>query len=363
MDKHFYAVIMAGGSGSRLWPLSRKNNPKQSLVLDGDKTLFQQAIARLEGLFPLDRVLVVTVADQVANMVDEVPSLPKENYVIEPCPRGTASVVGLAALAVKARDPRGSMAILTADHLIKNVMHLHQLLQSAYAAAQEGYLVTLGITPDSPSIGYGYIQKGEKLGQHQSLDVFKVEKFKEKPDLEQAKVLIADGQHVWNSGMFVWKIDVILNEINHQMPELYASLQQIDADWMTDNYEETINAIWKGLRPQTIDYGIMENAEKVAVIPTLDLGWHDVGTWQSLFEALKRDQEGNIVLRGDNIQFDTHGTLICEDSPDRLIVTIGVEDLIIVDAGNALLVCDRKQAQRVREVVKYLEKNGRSDYL
>ncbi len=187
MEDQFYAVIMAGGSGSRLWPLSRKNNPKQSLVLDGDKTLFQQAIARLEGLFPLERVLVVTVADQVANLVTEVPALPKENYVIEPCPRGTASVVGLAALAVKARDPQGSMAILTADHLIKNVSHLHQLLRAAYAAAQEGYLVTLGITPDSPATGYGYIQKSEKLGNYQSLDVFKVEKFKEKPTLNRQR--------------------------------------------------------------------------------------------------------------------------------------------------------------------------------
>ncbi len=163
--------------------------------------------------------------------------------------------------------------------------------------------------------------------------------------------------------MFVWKTDVILNEISDQMPELYTSLQRIDADWATDKYEETINAIWTGIRPQTIDYGIMENASKVAVIPTIDLGWHDVGSWQSLFEALESDQDGNIVLRGQNIAFDTHGTLICEDLPDRLVVTIGVENLIIVDTGNALLVCDRKQAQRVREAVKFLEKNGRSYYL
>lgn len=363
MNKHYYAVIMAGGTGSRLWPLSRKNNPKQSLVLDGDKTLFQQAIARLTGLFPLDRVLVVTVADQVNQLMKEVPDLPKENYVIEPCPRGTASVVGLAVLAIKARDPQGTMAILTADHLIKNVSHLHQLLVSAYDVAQERYLVTLGITPDAPATGYGYIQKGAQIGTYQSLDVFQVEKFKEKPDLETAKTLIADGMHVWNSGMFVWQSEVIFQEFARQMPELYRKLMEIDEVWSTAIYEETITSIWNGLKPQTIDYGIMENAEKVAVIPTVDLGWHDVGSWQSLFEALESDQEGNIVLRGQNIQFDTYGTLICEDSPDRLIVTIGVKDLIIVDAGNALLICDRKQAQRVREVVKYLEKSGRSDYL
>ena len=363
MTNHYYAVIMAGGSGSRLWPLSRKNMPKQSLVLEGNKTLFQYAIERLKGKFPMARILVVTIADQVDQLMAEVPELPKANYVIEPCPRGTASVVGLAAMAVKARDPQGTMAILTADHLIKNVSHLHQLLDSAYEVAQAGYLVTLGITPDAPATGYGYIQKGEQIGNYQSLDVFQVEKFKEKPDLETAKALIADGLHVWNSGMFVWQSEVIFQEFAGQMPEFYGKLMEIDQVWSTAAYEETINTIWSKIEPQTIDYGIMENAEKVAVIPTVDLGWHDVGSWQSLFEALESDQSGNIVLRGENIQFDTHGTLICEDSPDRLIVTIGIKDLIIVDSGNALLVCDRKYAQRVREVVKFLEKNGRSDYL
>ena len=363
MEEHFYAVIMAGGSGSRLWPLSRKNNPKQSLRLDGDKTLFQQAISRLKGLFPLKHVLVVTIAEQRDRLMAEVPDLPEENFILEPCPRGTASVVGIAALAIKARDPQGTMAILTADHLINNVHHLHQLLRSAYQTAQEGYLVTLGITPNEPATGYGYIQKGASLGKFHALNVFKVEKFKEKPNIEQAKLLVADGQHVWNSGMFVWQIDIILTEIEEQMPELHGSLKQIETVWATDAYEETINALWKGIAPQTIDYGIMEKASKVAVIPTIDLGWHDVGSWQSLFEALNCDSEGNIVLRGQNISFDTHGTLILEDSPDRLIVTIGVEDLIIIDTGNALLVCDRKQAQRVREVVKFLKTSGRSDYL
>ena len=363
MKKHYYAVIMAGGSGSRLWPLSRKTMPKQSLVLDGDKTLFQTAIERLRGKFPISRILIVTIADQLDQLIEEVPDLPKENYVIEPCPRGTASVVGLAALAIKARDSNGTMAILTADHLIKNVTHLHQLLDSAYDVAQLGYLVTLGITPDEPATGFGYIQKGDAIGVYHSLDVFQVKKFKEKPSLETAKKLIEDGLHVWNSGMFVWRSDVIFQELAGQMPNLFGKLMEIDSVWSTAAYEETINTIWNTIEPQTIDYGIMENAERVAVIPTVDLGWHDVGSWQSLFDVLESDPSGNIALRGESIRFDTHGTLICEDSPDRLIVTIGVKDLIIVDSGNALLVCDRKYAQRVREVVNYLEKNGRSEYL
>ena len=169
--------------------------------------------------------------------------------------------------------------------------------------------------------------------------------------------------HVWNSGMFVWRSDVIFQELAGQMPNLFGKLMEIDSVWSTAAYEETINTIWNTIEPQTIDYGIMENAERVAVIPTVDLGWHDVGSWQSLFDVLESDPSGNIALRGESIRFDTHGTLICEDSPDRLIVTIGVKDLIIVDSGNALLVCDRKYAQRVREVVNYLEKNGRSEYL
>ncbi len=359
----YYAVIMAGGSGTRLWPLSRQQRPKQMLDITDEGTLFQMAVDRLSGLFPPERILIVTVEDQVSVLRPQCPQIPLENYLIEPLPRGTASVVGLAALALKNRHPQASMAILTSDHLMRNAAHLRHVLRSAWEVAQEAYLVTLGIAPTFAATGYGYIQKGTPLGKYRDLDVFHVEKFKEKPDHDLAKIFLQEGDHVWNSGMFIWQVETVLDEITRQMPDLSVKLAEIDRHWRDDTRQETIEAIWPTINPQSIDYGIMERARKVAVIPTLDLGWSDVGSWDALFDVLESDDLGNLVLRGDHLPFDTHGTLICEDSADRLIVTIGINDLIIIDSGNAVLVCDRRQAQRVREVVQYLKRTGREEYL
>lgn len=363
MYENYYAVIMAGGSGTRLWPLSRKDRPKQSLKIADDRTLFQIAVDRLEGLFPSERIMVVTVADQAALLSEQYPAIPEDNFILEPMPRGTASVAGLAALTIKNRDPNGSMAILTADHLMRNEAHLRQLLKAAFEIAQQKYLVTLGIKPSFPATGYGYIQMGEPLGEFQGLQAYQVEQFKEKPPYELAKDLVADGQHVWNSGMFIWQVQTVLDALAQQMPELYAKLQEIDRVWHSERPTGKIEEVWPTITPQTIDYGIMENARRVAVVPSLDLGWSDVGSWESFFDALEPDESGNIILQGSPISFDTQGTLICGDSPDRLIVTIGVKDLIIVESGNAVLICGREQAQQVREVVNHLLENGREEYL
>lgn len=361
--EHFYAVIMAGGSGTRLWPLSRKDRPKQSLVVGGDQTLFQNAVNRLKGLFPYERILVVTVAEQVGLLSAECPEIPEENFVVEPLPRGTASVVALAATAIKHRDEQGVMAVLTADHVIENAEHLRHLLKAAYGAASQDYLVTLGISPTYPATGFGYIQIGEKIESFEGLDAFQVKKFKEKPDQQNAERMVADGKHSWNSGMFIWQVETVLDEIERQMPDLFEKMSEIDLAWGTERHAEVLSQVWPTIQPQTIDYGIMEHARRVAVLPARNLGWYDVGSWESIFDALESDSAGNIIMRGDTISFDTEGTLICEDSSDRLIVTIGVKDLVIIDSGNALLVCDRKHAQRVREIVRYLEDHDRRNYL
>ncbi len=363
MNEHFYAVIMAGGGGTRLWPMSRGNKPKQMLQLTTAGSLFQLAVSRLNGLFEPEKILVVTVSEQAAALQKQAPQIPIENYLIEPMPKGTASVVGFAAIAIQNRDPNGVMAVLTADHFIENVPNFQQCLNAAYRAAQDGYLVTLGIPPTFPATGYGYVQRGKLLKEINGLLVYVVQEFKEKPDLEKAKEFIDRGDHDWNSGMFIWRVDAILSEFARQMPTLSDQLRRIDSAWNTLDRESIINTEWPQIIPQTIDYGIMEKAEHVAVIPAPDLAWSDVGSWESLFDVLPGDENGNILLQGKQINLDTSQTVIYSENVDRLVVTIGLKDMIIVDTADALLVCNRKDAQQVRKIVQILKDRGENRYL
>jgi mannose-1-phosphate guanylyltransferase len=358
LSEHYYAVIMAGGGGTRLWPLSRKARPKQMLALVDEHTLFQNAIQRLQGLFPVERIFVVTVAEQAAGLQAQCPEIPLENYLLEPAPRGTASVVGLAAVAIQKIDPQAIMAILASDHYIGQVELFRQLLVTAEQVAQEGRLVTLGIDPTYPSTGFGYIQMGERVGSYQGRDVFRVVKFREKPDETQAQKMLADGGYTWNSGMFFWPVDLILGELAHQMPELAAGLEKISQSWGSPAGKDLLERVWAGLRTESIDYGVMEGARNVVVLPASGLEWNDVGSWDSLFDFLKGDENGNIVIGGDHLGMDTHDTLVYVNQPHRLIVTIGVEDLVLVDTGDVLLVCRKDQAQRVRQVVSTLKERG-----
>jgi mannose-1-phosphate guanylyltransferase len=360
---NYYAVIMAGGGGTRLWPLSRRSQPKQMLQLSGDRTLFQMAIDRLIGLFSAERVLVVTVADQAVKLQRICPQIPSQNYILEPMPRGTASVVGLAAIYLHKQDPTASMAVLTADHFIENVHYFRSLLQSAYELAQQDYLVTLGIHPTFPSTGYGYIHRGEKIGDFSGNPAHKVLRFKEKPTEGVASDFIKSGDHDWNSGMFIWKVDRILDEFQLQMPALSSQLDIITSALGTENEGVVIDRIWKKIEPQTIDYGIMENASNVAVLPAIDLQWNDVGSWESLFDVLPGDQNGNVILNAKHIGIDTNGSIICSEQADRLITTIGLENLIIVDTGVSLLVCNREDSQKVRQLVNLLRDTDEGNYL
>ncbi|MCL4562890.1 MAG: sugar phosphate nucleotidyltransferase [Chloroflexi bacterium] len=363
MDDHYYAIIMAGGGGTRLWPLSRKKSPKQVLRLFGEQTLFQIAIERLEGLFPAERILVVTVADQASLLQEQCPQIPEENYLIEPMPRGTASVVGLAALALQHRDPQGVMAILTADHYIQNVELFRSALGAARDLANEDYLVTLGIEPTYAATGYGYIQQGDYLGRYQGIPAYRALKFIEKPDEVKAQALLEGKDHAWNSGMFIWKVRRILAEFDEQMPELAGRLRQIGSAWGTSEQEAVLHEIWPTLHPETIDYGVMEGARQIAVLPAAGLGWNDVGSWDSLFEVLPADENGNIMLETHPITLDVKNSLIVGNESGRLVVAIGIKDLIVIDTGDALLICDKNQAQQVRKVVNELKERHQDQYL
>lgn len=354
---------MAGGSGTRLWPISRENHPKHTLPLLGNRSLFQTTVDRLQGLFQFERILVVTTESQFSILKEQVPEIPQENFLLEPEPRGTASVVGLAAAVINSRDKEAIMAVLPSDHFINNIDHFHQKMRVAMDVAESGYLVTLGITPTYPATGYGYIQRGEIIPEEFFPPVYQVTKFKEKPDENQAREMVSNNDHLWNSGIFTWRTDRILGEFELQMPDLRKSLNKIMEFWGSPTQALELKNIWNDLKAETIDYGIMENANKVAVVPASDLLWNDVGSWDSLFDVLTPDENGNIVVGGEFMSINTRTSLIYGSPGGKLIVTIGVDDLIIVDAGDVLLVCKKEEAQKVRKAVQNLSDSERKSYL
>jgi mannose-1-phosphate guanylyltransferase len=362
MRDDYFAVIMAGGGGTRLWPLSRQSKPKQLLTLYGGKTFFQLAVDRLSPIFSPDHILVVTVASQVDALRNQVNLIPFENYLIEPLPRGTASVVGYAAEILQKMHPNATMAVLTSDHIIENETLFLQLLDNAYEVAERGFLVTLGIQPTFPSTGYGYIHKGERLAYF-SFDSYTVQSFVEKPDLAHAEQYLASDACYWNSGMFVWKTDIILNEFNRQMPILHASLELLGQRYGKEDYENLLSETWQKIAPQTIDYGIMEHAQNVAVLPAENLGWSDVGSWDSLFEIIHPDQNGNVNLADLAIIMESDNCLIKTDDSQKIIVLAGLEDTIIIDTKDALLVCRKGQSQKVRELVNELKQKKLDRFL
>jgi mannose-1-phosphate guanylyltransferase len=354
-----YAVIMAGGSGTRLWPLSRQQRPKQALKLIGQRTMFQHAVDRIAPLFPFERILVVTRAEHAALLMEQVPELPAENFILEPEGRGTAPAIGLAAIHLQQRDPNASMVVLTADHYITEAEEFRRTLTAALQVAQVGSLVTLGIKPTSPSTGFGYIHHGAALSTIDGFPTFRVERFIEKPDQDTATAMLESGEYSWNSGMFIWRVDRILAEFEHQMHDFFSQLSEVAAALQSSAYETTLNRVWPRVTKQTIDYGIMEHAQDVAVIP-VSIGWTDIGSWGSLLTLLPADSEGNIVV-GPHVGLNTHDTFTYSDK--RLIATIGVQGMVIVDTEDALLVCPKEQEQAVRELVDALKRAGYSRLL
>ncbi len=360
--QHTYAVIMAGGGGTRLWPISRKKHPKHVLPLLGERTLFQSALDRLEGFIPVERILVVTTSGQAEELGKQAPQLSQTNFLIEPQPRGTASVIGWAASVLAKRDPEAVMLVLTSDHYIRNNDLFRLVMRVAVQVARKDYLVTLGITPTFPATGYGYIKRGAVLPEQFDYPVYRVLQFIEKPDEAKARVLLARGEASWNSGMFIWRVDRILDEFARQMPELKGTLDRIGAARDASEQQAILLSEWSRLKSETIDYGIMEHAANVAVLPAGGLEWSDVGSWDSLFDVLIPDENGNVVVNSEYMPLETRDSLIYS-TEKKLVVTIGVNDLIVIDSSDALLVCKRDQAQQVRQVIENLKRMQKEDYL
>ncbi len=353
-----YAVIMAGGSGTRLWPLSRRNQPKQALKLIGDRTMFQHAVDRLSPLFTPDRICVVTNDELAAVLKSQAPDIPADNFIVEPAGRDSAPAAGLAAVHLVKRDPSAVMVMLTADHFIVDTAQFRAALGAASDVASEGAIVTLGIRPTAPDTRFGYISLG--TGQ-QIVDGFRVYDsagFREKPDQATAQKFTDDGRHVWNSGMFVWRADRLLGEFQQQLPETYEALRSIGDALGTPDADRVLAAEWQKVRRVSIDYGLMEHARDVYVIP-IDIGWSDIGSWGALLDVLDADADGN-VSTGPLLARDTRGTYV---RSDKLVAAIGLSDMVIVDTPDVLLVCPRDRAEEVRDLVRKMETEGNSVYL
>jgi mannose-1-phosphate guanylyltransferase len=362
-NKHFYAVVMAGGGGTRLWPLSRQARPKQMLKLLGDRTLFQATLARFKGLFANENIRIITSESQFSELATECPQLDRSNFILEPQPKGTASVVGLAAISITIEDPDAVIAILPADHVIKNEDAFRKIMNTALSVAEKDLLVTIGIHPTFASTGYGYIQRGEQISDANGQKIYHVKKFHEKPNNPTADGYIKSGDYDWNSGMFVWKASVILGEIKQFLPDIFKKLELIRNE-MKENKNFVVNpGIWNSIEPQTIDYGIMEKSARRVVIPATNLGWNDIGDWDSIGELLSKDQNGNAIQAHEFITFDSSDNIIYSDNPDKLIAIQSVSNLIIVQTKDALLVCDRKNAQKVKDIVAWIKKNNKQQYL
>ena len=357
----YYALIMAGGIGSRLWPLSRLMRPKQSLKLIGNSTMMEHSVDRIVALFGPEQIFVVTREEHVPILAEQAPELPAENFIVEPEGRGTAPAIGLGAIHLRKRDPQAVMAVLAADHYIAKAGRFRQVLAAAEKVAREGYLVTMGITPSTPTTGYGYIQQGARVTEIDGFEVYHAERFTEKPDHKTAIKMVESGQYSWNSGMFIWRVDRIMEEFRRQMPGFYNQLLEVEAALDTPDYQQTLDRIWPQVIHQTIDYGIMEHAEDVAVIP-VDIGWSDVGSWASLPPLMEANAEGNYVM-GAHVGVDTANSLIFEHGAGRIIATIGLRDMIIIDTDDAVLVCPLDREQDVKALVKLLETAGDDERL
>jgi mannose-1-phosphate guanylyltransferase len=358
-----YAVIMAGGVGTRFWPRSREKSPKQLLEILGKGTMIQNTVKRLEPLVgPLD-TFVITNRVQRSLVQKQLPAVPEDNILDEPVGRNTAPCIGLAALHLRRLDPDAVMLVMPADHTIQKIGEFHRILGIAITAAGEsGSLLTIGIQPTRPETGYGYIQIHTDEGPHNPYHdrgVLKVKTFAEKPNPQTAERFLASGDFLWNSGMFVWRADAILREIERSLPDLYAELKRIEPVIGTPQYQSTVETVYGMIRGISIDYGVMEKSENVFVIPA-DLGWNDLGSWDEVFRIAGRDPHGNSIT-GKVIQKDMKNCYVY--SPEKVVATIGVEDLIIVNTDDALLVCRVGQSQEVKEVSDYLKRKQMFEYL
>ena len=355
-----YAVIMAGGIGSRFWPRSRKATPKQFLNVFGTATLIQNTVARLQGIVPPERCFIVTHERYTEQVKQQLPAVPEENILAEPVSRNTAPCIAYAAVKLQSIDPDATMIVLPADHLIEDVKTYHTVLQVAIDKAQEdNALVTIGITPTHPETGYGYIQfegTPAENGEHQA---HPVKTFAEKPNLATAQRFLESGDFLWNSGMFIWKASTILSQMATHLPEAYEAFSPLSEALNTPNEADVLLQSFQSCPRISIDYGVMERSGTVFVVPA-SFGWNDVGDWLAVYGLSDKNEHGN-ATQGNVIMQDSTGCFV--QSKDRLVALVGMRDAIVVDTDDAVLVCSKDKAQQVKHVVDYLRSHQLEEFV
>lgn len=352
-----HAVVMAGGSGTRFWPKSRRNRPKQLLRLYGEATMLQQTVARVAPLVPPARVLVITGADQADAVRAQLPDLPAGNVVSEPCPRDTAPCVGLAAAIIARADPDGTMIVMPADHVIRPDEPFRATVRAALSVieADPTAFVTFGVRPTRPETGYGYIERGRRLGAPDGVELHEVAQFREKPDRATAERFLAEGRFAWNSGIFLWKARAILDALARYRPGIADVLGRIAPALGTPAEGEVVAREFPAMERIPIDKAVMEKAPNVRVLDVI-YDWNDVGDWRSLSALVEPDADGNTV-QGPVCLVDTKNTIVVADG-GNLVATLGVEDLVIVQSGGATLVARKDQLDKLKGLVEGLDRAG-----
>jgi len=349
------AVIMAGGRGERFWPKSRNSCPKQFLSLTSDgETMIQKTVRRLLPLVEISDIFIVTNAAYNSLVAEQLPDIPKENILSEPAARNTAPCIAFAAAVIKKKYEDAIMMVLPSDHLIGlEDIYINTLKKAVKVASQGENLVTIGITPEYPETGYGYIN----FGAEDDNGAYIVERFVEKPDLATAELYFSSGKYLWNSGMFVWKLSTILGNIKNLMPDIYEGAAKIGEAYGTSQFNEILVKEFMAFRSESVDFGIMEKAKNIYTIPG-SFGWDDVGSWLAVERINKTDSDKNYIT-GDVISVDSRHTTVCGGK--RLIAAVGLEDVIIVDTDDAVLVCSKNSTQDVKKVIAQLKEQGRNE--
>lgn len=355
-----HAVVMAGGRGTRFWPLSRESRPKQVLPVVGEKTMIQETVERLSGLVPPERTYVVTGASHADEIRAQLPAIPAHNVIVEPAGRNTAPCIALSAAIVKRIDPDAVMAVFPSDHVITK----RDALYKAVDAVMEGIdkdraaLGVIGIKPHYPETGYGYIKTSARLGG----PAVKAEEFLEKPDLATAGRYVQSGNYYWNAGMFFWRADVILDEIGKSQPQTASAVVKLSESFGTAKFDSQMAETYPSLASISIDYAVMERAgaEGRVIAAVADPGWSDVGSWRSLYDLVEPDADGNRA-RGKLIAVDSTGAFVHNDK--RLVAVVGLDDVIVIETDDAILVCHKGRAQDVRQVTEKLKERGLTGYL